>query len=79
MSKDRALPVLSKLISNRKYSVAAAYEDSVQAAYEHRDILTRAQNLSEKLGKIERKSQLEPDLLIALEHLSNELERVLGS
>jgi ParB family transcriptional regulator, chromosome partitioning protein len=73
-----AREALIRLVREPQYSISAAYEDTVQAAYVERDIGTRARGLTEKLQRVRRTRQLSDETREALARLRDEIERVLG-
>lgn len=78
VSKRDAIPVLVKLVRNKNYSIQAAFQDTVQAAYERRDLLTKITALSERLATIRTGSPLSAEMRHALEQLGSEIDRLLG-
>jgi ParB family transcriptional regulator, chromosome partitioning protein len=77
VNKEEALPVILKLVKQNDYSIKDAFQDTVQAAYELRDLAGKARALAEKLSKYKRQKQLGADTLDALYDLRNELNRLL--
>ncbi len=76
--KKRAATAMTRLIHEKAYSIDQAYEDTVQSAYEQRDLLGRTRSLLSKLRSVKRKSELDHALLGALSELSEEIHRILG-
>jgi ParB family transcriptional regulator, chromosome partitioning protein len=75
--KDRALPTIVKLVKDSTYSIDQAFEDTVQAAYEQRDLLTRIRGIISKLGEYKTAKRLSSDVRSALDDLRTEINRVL--
>ena len=73
----KARSVLRRVLTANAYSIKEAYTDSVSAAYEERDILTRVQWLAEHLKSIAQRD-LDDELREALRALLVRLRRVLG-
>lgn len=75
--KEKAAPTIIKLVKNKKYSIAQAFEDTVQAAYEQRDLLTRLRGITAKLGAYKTARGLSQEIRAALEDLKTEIDRML--
>jgi ParB/RepB/Spo0J family partition protein len=75
--KNRVLPTIIKLVKNRTYSIDQAFEDTVQAAYEQRDLLTRLRGIIGKLREYKTAKRLSSDVLGALDELKSEINRIL--
>lgn len=74
---DRAVPTIVKLVTNRKYSVDQAFEDTVKTAYEQRDLLTKLRGITAKLTTYRAGRPLSQETRAALEQLKSEIDRVL--
>ncbi|MEM6891550.1 MAG: ParB/RepB/Spo0J family partition protein [Pseudomonadota bacterium] len=72
---DAAKDALVKLFSKNSYSIQAAYHDTVEPAYEERDISTRLASLIERLRGVD---DVDDELKILLEQLKEQAERLLG-
>jgi ParB family chromosome partitioning protein len=70
-------PVIVDLIQKGEYKIEDAYKETVEYAYETRDITTRASNLAERLKKLKRKRKMPPELAGALRDLMSEIGRLL--
>ncbi|MGH9543669.1 MAG: hypothetical protein ACRD23_00470 [Terriglobales bacterium] len=75
--KERAVPTIIKLVKNKKYSIAQAFEDTVQGAYEQRDLLTRVRGITAKLEGYRTARALSGEVRTALEDLKAEIDRML--
>lgn len=75
--KQQAAPTIVKLVRNSRYSISQAYEDTVQAAYQQRDLLTRIRGIAERLGDYKNAKTLSKDLREALVSLRAEIDRML--
>ena len=69
--------ILVKLVEDRDYSIKDAYEDSVRAAYEQRDLTSRLSGLAVRLKEVKTGEGLTPQLVDALQGLRREIDRVL--
>ena len=78
VSKRDALPVLVRLVRNKNYSIKEAFQDTVQAAYERRDLLTKVNGLRTRLAETRAGSRLSTEMRDALEQLRSEINRLLG-
>jgi ParB family chromosome partitioning protein len=78
VEREKASPTIVKLVRDRQYSVAQAYEDTVQAAYEQRDLLNKLLGITSKLTSYKTAKSLRPEIRDALAQLRAEIDRVLG-
>jgi ParB/RepB/Spo0J family partition protein len=76
--KTNAAPTIVKLVKQEKYSINEAFEDTVQAAYEQRDLLTKLRGVTEKLMRLKGGKTLSPEIKAALQQLDNEIKRLLA-
>jgi ParB/RepB/Spo0J family partition protein len=76
--KVEAVPVIVRLVEEKKYSIQQAFEDTVQRAYEQRDLLTRLTSLTDKLATFKTKAALKPDVRNALRALRSRIDHLLG-
>ena len=77
VDSEKATPTIVKLVKDKKYSVDQAYEDTVQAAYEQRDLLSKLQGITAKLVAYKTVKGLRQEIRGALEQLRAEIDRVL--
>lgn len=77
--KRDAAPVIVKLVKNKDFSIKQAFEESVQAAYEQRDLAAKIRGILEKLSKYKRGRQLSDDVREILILLRDEISRLLGN
>jgi hypothetical protein len=77
IDKDQVVPVLVRLVKNEDYGVDDAYRDTVQAAYERRDLVTKLEGITTRLQGIRSAANLEANLHDALTRLRTELNRLL--
>jgi ParB/RepB/Spo0J family partition protein len=78
VDKQEVIPALIKLVKNKKYSIADAYRDTVQVAYERRDTITKLDGLSDKLSNLRTGTRLSPEMRKALQRLKFQIERLMG-
>lgn len=77
-TKIDVVPILVKLVKNKKYSVEDAYSDSVKAAYELSDIVNKTAKLADELEKYHSKRILPKKLRSNLQRLRREINKLLG-
>lgn len=77
VDKQETIPALVKLVKTKNYSIKDAYRDTVEAAYERRDLLTRLQGIAERLAAIRTGTRLSTEMQGALERLRSEIDRLL--
>ncbi len=77
VEKREAVPALVKLVKTKNYSIKNAYQDTVQAAYEQRDLVTRLQGVADKLAAFNPDVQLPTEMRDALKRLRSEIDRLL--
>lgn len=77
VDKSEAIPAIVKLVKSKTYGIADAYRDTVESAYERRDLLTKVQGIEEKLKGVKATS-LSADLRRALKALRSQIDRLLG-
>lgn len=78
ISREDAVPVILRLVKDKKYSIEQAYEDTVQVAYEQRDLATKLRGVTERLARYKSLKQLNQELVSALNDLRTEVWRLLG-
>jgi ParB family chromosome partitioning protein len=77
-SGGEAIPAIVKLIEDKKYTIDEAYRETVQAAYERRDLLTKLKSSLSVLATVRSKEDLSEEILEALEALRSHIDRLLG-
>ncbi|MCI0677376.1 MAG: ParB/RepB/Spo0J family partition protein [Phycisphaerales bacterium] len=75
---DDVRPVLVKLSKDRYYSISQAYKDTVEGAYQARDLGSRAQSLLERLRELPKGYRLNERFKDSLVELRAEIDRLLG-
>lgn len=78
VDKQEAVPALLRLVRNKTYSIKDAYRDTVQAAYERRDLVARIRSLAERLAQFRSGARIGADVREALELVRSEINRLLG-
>ena len=78
VNKQEATPAIVKLVKDKTYNIKQAFGDTVQAAYEQRDLLTKIRGITEKLAGYKTGGLLDEDARAALEQLRHEIARLLG-
>jgi ParB family transcriptional regulator, chromosome partitioning protein len=59
VAREDAIPTIVKLVRTKSYDVDTAYHDTVEAAYEQRDLIAKIDGLTERLGKVKGKPTAE--------------------
>ena len=78
VSRENAIPVVVKLVKSKTYSIDQAYRDTVEAAYEQRNLISKLQAITEQLSGLRGTMKLAGELLTALHALSEQVKRLLG-
>ena len=78
VDRKEAVPVLIRLVKTKDYSVKDAYQDTVQAAYERRDLLSRIEGITQRLASIKNRTVVGADMRRALQQVQKEVERILA-
>ncbi len=76
--KRGAATAIIRLVKDSAYSITHAFEDTVQAAYERRDLLTRLRGIVARLGQFRAGRRLDEETRQELERLRSEIDRILG-
>jgi ParB/RepB/Spo0J family partition protein len=77
VDKQETVPTLVKLVKTGNFSVKDAYHDTVEAAYERRDLLSRLEGIIERLSRIKTGFSLSLKMNKALGQLRSEIDRLL--
>jgi ParB family chromosome partitioning protein len=72
-------PVIVKLVKRKNYRIEDAFQETVEAAYESRDLVSRASALIDRLGSVGSNRRLSRELQQTLERLRKEIDRLLRS
>jgi len=76
--QERLAKLAIRLVKRRNYSIKQAYQDTVEAAYAQRDIVTKIQGITERLAEYKDGHKISPDVRKALLELRGEIDRLLG-
>jgi ParB/RepB/Spo0J family partition protein len=76
VSKREAVPVILKLVKDKNYRIQQAFEDTVQAAYEQRDLETKVLRMIEKLSMYKSAHELSQTVCEKLVALRNEIDNL---
>jgi hypothetical protein len=79
VDKELAKPAIVRLVRDKSYSVKQAFEDTVQAAYDSRDLSTKLHALISRLSRICGGKKLDPSLRAILVSLREQVDRILSS
>jgi len=75
---EKAAPAILRLVKEKDYTVEQAYEDTVQAAYEQRDLLNKLRGVTARLALYKGGRNLGSEIRDVLQLLRAEIDRVLG-
>ena len=75
--RGHAVEAVVRLVRQSSYSIKDAYADTVQAAYEERDVAARVRTIIKKLEAFRSGRRLSADLRAALAQLRSEIGRLL--
>jgi hypothetical protein len=78
VSKQEATKTIVRLVNAKGYGIDQAYQDTVEAAYEQRDLASRLRGVTDKLTLYKSKSRLSDDVREVLTSLRSEIDRLLG-
>jgi ParB family chromosome partitioning protein len=78
VNKQDATKAIVRLVTAKGYTIDEAYQDTVQAAYEQRDLASRLRTIAEKLTLYKSRSRLSEDVREVLTSLRTEIDRLLG-
>ena len=74
------IPTIVRLVKKKNYGIKDAYRDTVQGAYEQRDLASKLSSMNEKLASLESAVGLSRDVLSdALRALKSQVERLLSA
>lgn len=76
--RSSVVPILVDLAIKPEYSIEQAYTDTVSAAYEARDLSTKASTLAESLSKYRSARSFPETLKVNLSKLREQIDRLLG-
>lgn len=73
-----AVRAIGKLVHEASYTVENAFSETVEAAYERRDLLTKVQSLGEKITELRSLIRKTPDIKSALKELRRIIDDVVS-
>ena len=79
VSKKEATPTIIRLVKEKDYGIKQAFHETVEAAYEQRDLVTKLTAIKEKLSQYKSLKQIKADVVSALKALKEEVDRLLKS
>lgn len=77
-SKREATKAIIRLVQAKGYSIEQAYKDTVEFAYDQRDLASRLRGIADKLTTYKTQSRLSDDVRVVLTNLRTEIDRLLG-
>jgi ParB/RepB/Spo0J family partition protein len=78
IDRESAIPVVIRLVRNKEFSIDQAYKETVEAAYEQRDLLSKVRAITERLKELRTSRNLAKEMIDALRDLSDQVGRLLG-
>lgn len=78
IDRRAVIPVLIKLAKNPEFSIGQAFEATVQAAYDRRDLTTKIDGIASRLAEYRSATQLGEELRSAIVRVRNEIDRLLA-
>jgi ParB family transcriptional regulator, chromosome partitioning protein len=78
VGKEHASPTIVKLVRDKTYSVKQAFEDTVQTAYDQRDLSSKLQGITTRLSRIPSGRKLDANFRTILLSLKEQIDRILG-
>lgn len=79
IDRESAIPTIVDLVSNHDSPIGQAFETSVGAAYERRDLTARLRSLSDRLRSLKTGRSLDNETVELLVGLRTEIDRLVGS
>ena len=73
-----AIPVLTKIASNKEYTIEKAYRDTVESAYEVRSLRSKIENIKNELNEYVGPSDVPEEIIEILKELKEIVSRLLG-
>lgn len=75
VDRAHAIPTVVRLVKRKNYDIATAYEETVESAYQQRDLISKVDALTERLTEL--KPRLSKQVSEALTGLRAQLDRLL--
>jgi ParB/RepB/Spo0J family partition protein len=79
VDRAHAITAIVQLVRRKGYGITQAYEDTVQLAYEQRDLATKLSSVTQRLSQIKSRRSLSEEVISALTSVRREINRLLGS
>ena len=79
VDRSHAIPTIVRLVKKKNYGIKDAYRDTVQGAYEQRDLASKLSSMNEKLASLESAVGLSREVIDALRALKSQVERLLSA
>ncbi len=77
VTKQSVVPVIKRLVKDPAYSIASAYSDTVETAYQARDLVTRIDALTERLAELRKRGKLPEPVANSLRSLRKQIDSLL--
>jgi ParB family chromosome partitioning protein len=77
IDRSEAQPAILRLVTNKTYSISEAFQDTVQAAYERRDLLTKLRGILETLTH-SRPISVDSETREILVQVRSEIDRLIA-
>jgi ParB/RepB/Spo0J family partition protein len=75
--RDEAVKAIERLVEQKHYTVEDAYRDTVELAYEKRDLLAKVEGLQAKIADVRGPLKRSPELIRALRALRATIDKFL--
>ena len=75
VDREHAIPTVVRLVRSPKYNIKTAYEDTVETAYQQRDLIAKIDGLAERLREVRPRPH--KAVADALKRLDAEISRIL--
>jgi ParB family chromosome partitioning protein len=79
VDRSHAIPTIIRLVQKKSYGIKDAYHDTVQSAYEQRDLASKLSSINEKLASLKSAAGLSREVVSALRALKSHVERLLSA
>jgi ParB family chromosome partitioning protein len=77
VDREEAVKAIKKLVHNKRYSVKDAYRDTVEIAYEKRDLLAKIDGLRTRIADLRGPLARSRELVAALRALRSQIDKLL--
>lgn len=79
VDREHAIPTIIRLVRRKNYGIKDAFQDTVQAAYEQRDLASKLKSLSQRLADLKSVAALNREVVNALKALKTQVDRLLSA